>query len=73
MSRCIDVRRHMHRGGDCLGQHTGLGHVVLPLNLDIFEIRPVRALKSIAVRQVIELDAHIVVQVFLKLDPANHH
>jgi len=69
--RRINMGRHVHSGGDRLGKHARLRHVVLPLDLDILEIGPVWALETIAVREVVEFNPHIVVQIFLKIDAAN--
>ena len=69
--RRIDMRGVVHRGGDALRQHARLRHVVDALDLDVFEIRPVRRLISEAMGQVVELKPHPVVEVLLERHTAN--
>src|SRR4029077_5860452 len=68
MGRRVDMRGVVHRGGDALRQHAGFGHVVDALDLDVLEIRPVRRLITKTMRQVVELQPHRVVEVFLERD-----
>src|ERR1700758_5148397 len=69
----VDVRRVVHACGDALRQHARFGHVVNALNLDVFEIRPIRRLKSETMRQVLELKTHRIVAVGLEIDAANRY
>ena len=72
MGRRIDMRGRVHRGGDTLRQHAGLGHIVDAFDLDVFEIRPIRALEAPSVRQVVKIEPHRILQIRLELDPPNH-
>ena len=58
MRRRVDMRGVVHRGRDALRQHARLGMVVDALDLDVFEIRPVRRLIAEAMGQVVELEPH---------------
>jgi hypothetical protein len=69
--RRIDMRRIMHAGGDALRQDAGLGVIMDALDLDVFEIGPVRGLVAEAMRQIVELEAHAVGQVLLERHAAN--
>ena len=73
MGRRVDVGGVVHAGRDALRQHAGLRHVVDALDLDVFEIGPVRRLKAEAVGEVVELQPHRVVEVALELDAADLH
>src|SRR5882672_6645012 len=67
----VDMRRVVHAGRDALRQHPRLRHVMDTLDLDVFEVRPVRRLKAEAMRQVVELQPHFVVGVGLEVDAAD--
>jgi hypothetical protein len=69
--RRIDVRRIMHAGGNALRQDAGLGVVMDALDLDVFEIGPVRGLVAETMGQIVELEAHAVGQVLLERHAAN--
>ena len=71
MRRGVDMRRCVHRRGDALRQHARLGHVMDALDLGVLEIGPVRVLETEAVAQVVELQAHAVVEITLEFDTAN--
>src|SRR5258708_39089713 len=62
----VDMRRVVHAGRDALRQHARLRHVMDALDLDVFEIRPVRRLVAEAMGQVVELEPHRIIEVFLQ-------
>src|SRR5437763_11330276 len=51
----VDMGGVVHAGRDALRQHPRLRHVMNALDLDVFEIRPVRRLESEAMREIVEL------------------
>ena len=55
VGRRVDMGGVVHRGRDALRQHARLRHVMDALDLDVFEIRPVRRLVAEAMGQVVEL------------------
>ena len=67
----VDMGGVVHRGRDALRQHARLRHVVDALDLDVFEIRPVRRLVAEAMGQIVELEPHGVVVVLLERHAAN--
>ena len=69
----VDMGGVVHGGRDALRQHARLRHVVDALDLDVFEIRPVRRLKSEAMREIVEFQPHRVVEVALEFDAADFH
>ncbi len=71
MGRCVDVGGVVHRGGDALRQHARLRHVMDALDLDVFEIGPVRRLITEPVRQIVELKPHRIVEVLLEHHATN--
>jgi hypothetical protein len=66
--RRIDVGGVVHAQRQALGEHAGLGVIVDALDLHVLEIRPVRGLVAEAMRQVVELEPHAVVEVLLQRD-----
>src|SRR5271170_4905944 len=73
MRRRVDVRGVVHRGGDALREHAGLGHVMNAFDLDVFEIWPIWRLKTETMRQAVEPQTHRIVEIALKFDAANFH
>src|SRR6266576_1303028 len=71
MRRRIDMRRVVHARRDALRQDAGLGVVMDALDLDVFEVGPVRGLVTETVRQVVELEPHAVGQILLEHDAAD--
>ena len=67
----VDMGGVVHAGGDALGQHARLRHVMDALDLYVFEIRPVGRLITESVGQVVELEPHPVVEVFLERHATN--
>src|SRR5262249_55021496 len=61
----------VHAGRDALRQHPRLGVVVDALDLDVFEVGPVRRLITETMRQIIELEPHAVVVVVLERHAAD--
>ena len=49
---------------------------MFPVDLNVFEVWPVRTLEPVAMAQVHKLEPHVIVVIFLELDSANfndHH
>ena len=67
----INMRRIVHARRDALGQHAGLGVVMDALDLDIFEVGPIRGLIAETMREVVELEPHAVGEVLLERHAAN--
>src|SRR4029077_10178702 len=71
MGRRVDVRGVVHAGRDALRQHARFRHVMDALDLDVFEVRPVRRLIAETMGEVVEGEPHGVVLVLLERDAAN--
>ncbi|CVI25193.1 hypothetical protein AGR4A_pAt30008 [Agrobacterium tumefaciens str. B6] len=67
----INVRCYVHRCRDGLRKNAGFCHVMHALDANIFEVRPVGALVPEAMREIVELDPHGVIEVILKFDPTD--
>src|ERR1700734_4508869 len=65
------MRGVVHGCGDALRKHPRLRHVMDALDLDVFEIRPVRRLIAETMGQIVKGKSHRVVLVLLERDAAN--
>src|SRR5271166_3897991 len=67
----VDVGGVVHAGRDALRQHARLRDVMDALDLDVFEIGPVRRLEAVAMGEVVELEPHGIDEIALELDAPN--